>query len=71
MLKLSANPTFQYELLRVLGLSRDRGSDVGEHCHVGASDMINSVVMDWLEGTLATVNGAGLRLHETGSLIAV
>jgi hypothetical protein len=30
MLTLNTDPTFQYELLRVLGLSRDRGSDIGE-----------------------------------------
>jgi pimeloyl-ACP methyl ester carboxylesterase len=30
MLTLNADPTFQYELLRVLGLARDRGADVGE-----------------------------------------
>jgi hypothetical protein len=30
MLKLSADPTFHYELLRVLGTSRDRGADAGE-----------------------------------------
>lgn len=24
----------------------------GEHCHVGASDLMNRVVMDWLEDTL-------------------
>jgi hypothetical protein len=30
MLKLSADPTFHYELLRVLGTSRDRWADAGE-----------------------------------------
>jgi pimeloyl-ACP methyl ester carboxylesterase len=30
MLTLNPDPTFQYELLRVLGLSRDRGADIGE-----------------------------------------
>jgi hypothetical protein len=30
MLTLNTDPTFQYELLRVLGISRDRGADVGE-----------------------------------------
>jgi hypothetical protein len=30
MLTLNTNRTFQYELLRVLGLSRDRGADIGE-----------------------------------------
>jgi hypothetical protein len=24
----------------------------GEHCHVGASDMLHRVVMDWLEETV-------------------
>ncbi len=26
----------------------------GEHCHVGASDVMNGVAMDWLEETLGT-----------------
>ena len=30
MLTLNTDSTFQYELLRVLGLSRDRGADIGE-----------------------------------------
>jgi dienelactone hydrolase len=30
VLPLSADPTFHYELLRVLGTARDRGADVGE-----------------------------------------
>src|ERR1700722_17210217 len=30
MLTLNTDHTFQYELLRVLGLSRDRGADIGE-----------------------------------------
>lgn len=30
MLTLSPDPTFQYELLRILGTSRDRGTDIGE-----------------------------------------
>jgi alpha-beta hydrolase superfamily lysophospholipase len=30
MLTLNSDTTFQYELLRVLGLSRDRGADIGE-----------------------------------------
>lgn len=30
MLQLSQDPTFQYELLRTLGVTRDRGADVGE-----------------------------------------
>lgn len=30
MLTLNPDPTFQYELLRILGTSRDRGADIGE-----------------------------------------
>jgi pimeloyl-ACP methyl ester carboxylesterase len=36
MLTLNSDPTFQYELLRVLGASRDRGADVGEVLAIAA-----------------------------------
>jgi alpha-beta hydrolase superfamily lysophospholipase len=36
MLKLSADPTFHYELLRILGSSHDRGADIGEVLGVAA-----------------------------------
>ena len=36
----------------VSALGSSPGDAAGEHCHVGASDVVNRVVMDWLEAAL-------------------
>ena len=48
MLTLNADPTFQYELLRVLGTSRDRGADVGEVLEI-APQIVPGDFESWYE----------------------
>ena len=48
MTLLSTHPTFQYELLRILGVSRDRGSDVGEVLSI-AEKIIPGDFESWYE----------------------
>jgi hypothetical protein len=42
----------------------------GEHCQVGASDVVNRVVMDWLEDSLS-IDASGVRAHPEGIPIMV
>ncbi len=55
MLTLSTDPTFQYELLRILGVSRDRGADVGEVLEI-APKIIPGDFESWYEQFNALVD---------------
>ncbi len=48
MLTLHTDPTFQYELLRVLGTSHDRGADIGEVLNI-APEIVAGDFESWYE----------------------